>query len=120
MANTATGSPAWALWQSMLHDSAWQAAAVEASGPTDTPADKKKVMVAVTELFAMWDSKVRAEFVTKRQRMEISKLRNIKQSSKEEQPVLVGARMELEVIRTPVDDSRRTWCLWKWLNSRLA
>ena len=34
--------------------------------------------------------------------------------------VLVGARMELEVIRTPVDDSRRTWCLWKWLNSRLA
>ena len=43
-------------------------------------------MVAVTELFAMWDSKVRAEFVPKRQRMEISKLRNIKLSSKEEQP----------------------------------
>ena len=43
VANTATGSPAWALWQSMLHDTAWQAAAVEASGPTDTPADKKKV-----------------------------------------------------------------------------
>ena len=43
--------------------------------------------------------------MTKRQRMEISKLRNIKLSSKEEQPVLVGARMELEVIRTPVEMS---------------
>ena len=65
VANTATGSPAWALWQSMLHDSAWQDAAREASGPTDTPADKKRVMVAVTELgdlrVAAADTRVNAQ-----------------------------------------------------------